>query len=87
MGEEAKLQKKIIDKLTKKGWYVLNLIKTNKNGIPDLLALKDGKAYFIEVKRPEGKLAPLQEFRIKELKSFGCKAVVWTDYKEEFKKN
>jgi hypothetical protein len=77
MGEEAKLQKKIIDKLTKKGWYVLNLIKTNKNGIPDLLALKDGeKPFFIEVKAKKGRASPLQEFRIKELNELGFKAII-----------
>jgi Holliday junction resolvase len=77
MGEEAKLQKKIIDKLIKKGWYVLNLIKTNKNGIPDLLALKDGeKPFFIEVKAKNGKASKLQEFRIKELNGLGFKAII-----------
>jgi hypothetical protein len=33
---EQQIQKKIIDKYTSEGWYVIKLIKTNKNGIPDL---------------------------------------------------
>ena len=33
---EQQYQKKISDNLTSEGWYVLNLIKTNKNGITDL---------------------------------------------------
>jgi hypothetical protein len=65
---------------------VIKLIKTNVNGIPDLLALKEGKAFFIEVKRPNGVLAPLQEYRIKQLKEYGCDAVVWCDYQKEFEK-
>jgi len=49
------------------------LIKTNKNGIPDLLALKDNEIYFIEVKRKDGKLSKIQEYRIRELKEKGFK--------------
>jgi len=38
---EAKYQAKLIKQLEQDGYYVLKLIKTNKNGIPDILALKD----------------------------------------------
>lgn len=65
---------KMTDKIRKewesKGYYVINLINTNKNGIPDYLALKDGEPpVFIESKEKWDKLSPLQEYRIKELKS------------------
>jgi hypothetical protein len=50
---------------------VVKLILTNKSGIPDLLLLKDGKASFVEVKREGQKPRPLQEYRIKELRSLG----------------
>lgn len=53
------------------GYYLIKLIKTNKNGIPDLLALKEDKIHFIEVKRKDGKLSKLQEYRIKELEENG----------------
>ena len=59
-----------------KGYYVINLIKTNKNGIPDLLCLKDGKAVFIECKEKIDTLKPLQAFRIEELKKLGFEAYV-----------
>jgi Holliday junction resolvase len=59
-----------------KGYYVINLIKTNKNGIPDLLCLKDGKAVFIECKEKLDTLKPLQAFRIEELKKLGFEAYV-----------
>lgn len=58
------------------GWFVINLIKTSKNGIPDLLCLKDGKAVFIECKEKNDTLKPLQEFRIKQLNEMGFKAYV-----------
>ena len=53
------------------GWYVIKLMTTNKNGIPDLICLKNNEIKFIEVKAKKGKLSPLQEYRINELKSYG----------------
>ncbi len=44
----SKWQTKVIKEYEAKGYFVINLIKTNKNGIPDLVALKDGEAIFIE---------------------------------------
>ena len=76
MISESKVQSKIIKDLESKGYYLLKLIKTNKNGIPDLLALKDNEIYFIEVKRKDGRLSKLQEYRIKELKEKGFKVDV-----------
>lgn len=74
---ESKYQKKIIDKYKKDGWYVINLIKTSVNGIPDILCLKEGeKPLFIEVKGKNGVLSKLQEFRIRELKNLGFDAFV-----------
>ncbi len=74
---EQQIQKKIIDRYTAKGWYVIKLIKTNKNGIPDLLCLKNGETpLFIEVKTEIGRLSKLQEYRIDELKKAGFDAMV-----------
>ena len=70
-------QTKIINEYKKKGYYVINLIKTNKNGIPDLLCLKDGeKPLFIECKELKDTIKPLQDFRIKELNKLGFTAIV-----------
>jgi len=74
---EQKIQTKRIKQLEAEGYYVLKLIQTNKNGIPDLLALKDGEILFSEVKRPNGKLSKLQEYRLKELKEHGFKTEVF----------
>ena len=73
---EQKIQTKIIKKLEAEGFYVLKLIKTNKNGIPDLLAIKNNECLFIEVKREDGKLSEVQKYRLNELKEKGIKAVV-----------
>lgn len=66
---ESEVQTKIKKRLEKSGWLVIKLIQTTLNGIPDLLALRDNEAVFIEVKRPGGKVSPLQTYRIKELKN------------------
>ena len=59
------------------GWFVLKLIKTNKNGIPDLICLKKGREpKFIEVKAKNGIVSKLQEYRIKELTALGFDAMI-----------
>lgn len=40
-------------------------------GMPDLLMLKNGRAVFLEVKRPGGKATPLQLARIDEIRRVG----------------
>lgn len=69
---EQQIQVKRIKELEEQGYYVIKLIKTNKNGIPDLIAIPpDSNVIFSEVKRPGGKLSKLQEYRLKELKDYG----------------
>lgn len=78
MSSEQQIQKKISDHLEAEGWMVIKLIKTNCNGIPDLMALRNGVTKFIEVKRPKvGKLSKIQEYRIKQLKEKGFEVDVW----------
>ena len=75
---EQQIQSRLIKELEEKGYYVIKLMKTNKNGIPDLIAIpKDSDVEFIEVKRADGQLSKLQEFRIKELTKHGIKAIVY----------
>jgi Holliday junction resolvase len=77
---ESKIQAKIIKRFADAGYMVIKLIKTSKNGIPDLMALKDGKVLFVEVKRPLlGKLSKVQEYRIKELKEYGFETLILTE--------
>ena len=74
---EQQIQKKIIDKYEKLGYYVIKLVRTNKNGIPDLIILKPNETpIFIEVKTDTGVTSELQKYRIKELNDFGFIAFV-----------
>jgi len=75
---EQQIQKKRIDQLEKEGYYVIKLIKTNKNGIPDIVAIpSDTPVIFSEVKTPNGKLSKIQEYRLKELEKYGFKTEVY----------
>jgi Holliday junction resolvase len=75
---EQQIQKKRIDQLEKEGYYVLKLIKTNKNGIPDVLAIHPEKgALFSEIKRPLGRLSKIQEYRLRELEKHGFRVEVY----------
>jgi Holliday junction resolvase len=75
---EQQVQSKKIKELELEGYYVLKLIKTNKNGIPDLLALHpDRDILFLEVKTRKGRVSKLQEYRIKELREHGFKADIY----------
>lgn len=76
---ESKVQAKLIRRYEREGFFVVKLILTNKPGIPDLLVLKDGKASFIECKRPGQKPSQLQEFRINELRNLGFDVDVISD--------
>ncbi|QDP53031.1 MAG: hypothetical protein GOVbin3107_29 [Prokaryotic dsDNA virus sp.] len=75
---ESKIQGKRIKELEEQGYYVIKLKLTNKNGIPDLLAIPKGAdVLFSEIKRPGKDLSGLQKYRIKELKSYGFKTEVY----------
>lgn len=77
---ESKIQKKIIEELEDHGYFVLKLIKTNKNGIPDLLAVKQNRSIFIEVKQEKGVLSPVQKFRINEIRQKKIECYVWVAF-------
>lgn len=63
---------------------MVKLIKTNKNGIPDLLAVKENRTIFIEVKQEHGKLSEIQRYRINELRTKKIECYVWIGFKQNF---
>ncbi len=73
----SKRQTKVIKQYENKGYYVINLIKTNKNGIADLLCLKAGQTpLFIEIKEDSDSVKPLQYYRRKELIRLGFESII-----------
>lgn len=76
--KEQQIQAKKIKQLEAEGYYVIKLINTNRNGIPDLIAIpKNSDVLFVEVKKPDGKMSTLQEFRKKELENHGIKVEIF----------
>ena len=75
---EQQLQTKKIKELEEAGYYVIKLLKTNKNGIPDLLALHPTQGIkFVEVKTKKGKVSKLQQYRIEELRGYGFSTEIY----------
>lgn len=75
---EQQIQSNRIKQLEAEGYYVIKLIKTNKNGIPDLVAIPPNcGVLFSEIKRPNGKLSKLQEYRLQELEAHGVNTEVY----------
>lgn len=74
--KESQVQKKIKDRLERNGYWVTKLIQTSTNGIPDIMAIKNGTVKFFEVKAEGGQPSELQLFRIEQLKKLGVYARV-----------
>ena len=80
---ESKAQKKMTDHLKADGYFVVKLMATNKNGIPDLLAVKeDVPNIWVEAKTEVGKLSKLQEHRIQELIEHGQSIIIPYGYED-----
>lgn len=84
MPAESKIQSKIVEYLTKSGYYCNKSIRMSRSGFPDLVAFKGSDAYYFEVKAPGGIVDLLQQNTIDKLNAVRKIAfVVWSF--EEFK--
>lgn len=75
MASEQVIQTQIKKHFESQGYFVIKLIKTSVNGIPDLLVIKQNRVKFVEVKKPGGVLSELQKYRIRELRKQGIDAI------------
>lgn len=73
---ESKIQSGVIRSLRMQGYLVVKIGLCSLPGFPDLIALKDGKAKFVEVKRPGERPRPLQEYRHRQLREQGFEVEV-----------
>lgn len=74
--KESATQRNVRIQYERQGWYVIKIIQCTKNGIPDLLCLKDGITVFIEIKATGKKPGPLQLYRHEQLREKGFKVLV-----------
>lgn len=76
--KETPIVRKIAAHLKGAGFFVTKLHGSNmqRAGLPDLLAVKEGRAYFFEVKTEDGTVSRLQEHTIGQLRAVGAVAEV-----------
>ena len=84
---EQEIQKQCLDYLSRTGFFAWKnhvqgmrvggrTVKSPAAGSPDILAIKDGKFYCIEVKTPKGKLAEHQFIWLKKAHKHGAISMV-----------
>jgi len=76
--KESALVKKLKDTLASRGYWVMKIHGSPMQiaGVPDLLAIKDGRAVWIEAKTAEGVVSKLQEYTMTKLRAAGCVCIV-----------
>ena len=87
---EQQLQSKIIKRLQADGWLTIKTVSLSTAGWPDVIAFRQGKTIFIEVKNPNrtNHASELQKYRIEQLQQQGFIAeVVYTfdEFLDKFK--
>lgn len=73
---EQSIQNAIREHLKGDGWLVVKCMAMSQPGWPDLLAIKDGRHLHIEVKRPGGRVSPLQVARHAEISKHGAEVFI-----------
>lgn len=79
---ESEVEARLRTKVEKIGGKAYKFISDGNRGVPDrLICLPNGRAIFVETKRPKGgKVSKLQAYRIKELQALGFDARVINTY-------
>ena len=72
----SKQQTKLIKHWRSLGYFVINLVRIQPTGLPDLIALKPNEVIFIESKEIWDKLSALQIAKIEILKKLNFKVYV-----------
>lgn len=87
-GRKGPLEKvivaRVLDEARRLGWlaYKIHGGPYMPRGLPDVLALKDGRATWIEVKRPGEEPTSVQVTRMRQLADAGCAVGVATSVGE-----
>lgn len=77
---EKTIVAKVIAAARQRGWWVMktHVSAFSVAGLPDILAIKDGRAAWMEAKRPGESPTRIQEHRMRELAAVGCPVTVVT---------
>lgn len=69
---ETRIENRLIKEVKKIGGKALKFTSPGITGVPDrIVLLPHGKIIFVELKAPEEKPSPMQEYRAKELRALG----------------
>jgi Holliday junction resolvase len=88
MQRKAPLEKTIVAKVVAQGrdlgYWVTKYHGSafSMSGVPDVLAIKDGRACWLECKRSGEKPTKIQELRMQDLQRAGCPVAVVTSAEE-----
>lgn len=86
LDSEKNIEEKFCELVESYGWDHIKL-KTGgpygRAGYPDRLVLKNGgDCFFVELKRPGGKIRIIQHYRIRELRRRGYRVYVWDNVEQ-----
>lgn len=77
MKREKDIERRLVAEIRKNGGLCLKFISPGWSGAPDRICLwPDGEVVFVELKRPGGKVRPLQERRAEQLRKLGFEVLV-----------
>lgn len=70
---ESDIERYFVTRLTAQKCMVFKFVSPGHAGVPDRLVIApSGRIYFVELKRPTGKLRKLQEYTRKKLQKQNC---------------
>ncbi len=73
---EKTIEKQVCDEAKKRGWQVYKFTSPGARGVPDRMLIKNGKTYFIEFKKSNGKISVMQQYHLNKLNKTRTMAVV-----------
>lgn len=75
---ETEIKKQLKEYLTLKGWFTFPIMQGlgSYKGLPDMIACKDGKVLFIEVKTETGGQTEYQKMFQEKVEKAGCKYIL-----------
>ena len=80
---EREVEAALVRMIVRNGGRCLKWVSPGSNGMPDRICLlPGGRILFAEVKRPGGRIAPIQRIRADELKELGFRHVFVCGFEE-----
>lgn len=73
---ERQVETYLKKRIESEGGLTFKFVSPSNAGVPDRIVLKNGKAFFVELKRPNGKLRPLQQHIARKIYSQGFSVYV-----------